>query len=579
MLEPVLIADDHPVARSRDLVRDPVLLIPGVVAAGLAIGWLGVQEQVSGTRVAADLALAWALVAASAVAMDRPRWRRARWLLAAGGFALLGADLAWSGSHPLWTLGLLLQGLWAVLLLQVVVSFPEGRPWSRPATVAIVAAYAAAFGGQLVGAFVGADSRDALSVAAHETFTDWVDSAQEISVVVLALAALVLVVRRLRILRSPARRAQGPPLVVAAVTLPMGIVWLSWVIATDGGTATLDTVGRAVAVAIPLGVVTGVVWSRLRRPATPELVVQLRTEPAASLRARLARALDDPTLDIVYRLDDGRYVDPDGRTVELPHGADRAVTSLIAGGQEVAAIVHDPALLDEPALVESVRAAAGLVLENERLAAEVRSQLSEVRASRGRIVAAGDAERQRIERDLHDGSQQRLVTLSVALGLEAARADARTADVLSRAQDEIEQAIGELRELARGIHPTLLRDQGLQAAVEALARRAALPVSVHGTVRDRQSEAVELAAYFVVSEALTNVVKHASATQATVLLEREPGTLRVTIVDDGVGGARVDPGSGLAGLVDRLDALDATLAVESPPGRGTTVRAELPCES
>src|SRR5207245_1041013 len=136
------------------------------------------------------------------------------------------------------------------------------------------------------------------------------------------------------------------------------------------------------------------------------------------------------------------------------------VTAVTAGGAEVAVLIHDPALLDEPALVESVRATAGLVLENERLAAVVRSQLAEVRASRGRIVAAADAERRRIERNLHDGAQQRLVTLSVALGLEASRADATAADVLSRAQDEVEQAIVELRELARGIHPTLLRGEG-----------------------------------------------------------------------------------------------------------------------
>jgi signal transduction histidine kinase len=250
-----------------------------------------------------------------------------------------------------------------------------------------------------------------------------------------------------------------------------------------------------------------------------------------------------------------------------------------AGGEEVAALVHDPVLLDEPALVESVRATAGLVLENERLAAEVRSQLTEVRASRGRIVTAADAERRRIERNLHDGAQQRLVTLSVALGLEATRADAAASDVLSRAQDEVEQAIAELRELARGIHPTLLRDEGLDAAVQALARRATLPVTVHGATRGRLPDPVELAAYFVVSEALTNVVKHASATDATVLLERKPDSLRVTVSDDGIGGARVTAQSGLAGLRDRLEALDATLVIESPPGEGTTVSAEFPCGS
>ena len=150
----------------------------------------------------------------------------------------------------------------------------------------------------------------------------------------------------------------------------------------------------------------------MHRSEASDLVVELRTEGAASLRERLARALGDPTLDVAYRLDDGRYVDSAGRPVELPRGTNRAVTPLTAEGEEIAALIHDPALLDEPALVESVRATAGLVLENERLAAEVRSQLAEVRASRARIVAATDAERRRIERNLHDGAQQRLVTLS-----------------------------------------------------------------------------------------------------------------------------------------------------------------------
>src|SRR5204862_3543833 len=244
-------------------------------------------------------------------------------------------------------------------------------------------------------------------------------------------------------------------------------------------------------------------------------------------------------------------------------------TGVTAGGDEVAVLIHDPALLDEPALVESVCATAALVLEIERLGAEVRSQLAEVRASRERIVSAADAERRRIERNLHDGAQQRLVTLSVALGLEASHVDAAAADVLSRAQDEVEQAIAELRDLARGIHPTLLRDEGLQSAVEALARRAPLPVGVRGAVSDRLPDPLELAAYFVVSEALTNVVKHASASEASVLLEREPDTLRVTVKDDGVGGAAMRPESGLAGLRDRLEALDATLFIESEAVRGT----------
>jgi signal transduction histidine kinase len=564
---------------SRAAVRDPVLLLPLAVAAGLAVGWLGMHEHVAGKRIAADLALSWALIAASLVVLERPRWRRARWLLAATPFVLLGADLEWASSHALWTSGFLLEGLWVALLVQLVVTFPEGRPWSRPARFVILAAYTLTLGGQLVGGLAAPDTRDVLSIASHPNVAHAIDRAQELSGVGVALVVLVLVVRRMHALGHPARRAQAPLLLAAAITALAALVWLGWVIATDARVPTLETIARAVSVTVPVGIVVGIGWSRLRRPQASDLVVELRSEAATTMRERLARALGDPTLDVAYRLGDGRYVEAGGRAIELPQRADRAVTAVAVRGEEIAALVHDPALLDEPALVESVRATAALVLENERLAAEVRSQLAEVRASRGRIVAAADAERRRIERNLHDGAQQRLVTLSVALGLEASRADRAAADVLSRAQDEVEQAIGELRELARGIHPTLLRDEGLTAAVKALARRAPLPVTVESSVRDRLTDPVELAAYFVVSEALTNVVKHASASEASVRLEREAATLRVTVTDDGVGGARITPESGLAGLRDRLEALDATLSIDSEANRGTTVCAFFSCGS
>jgi signal transduction histidine kinase len=563
---------------SRTLRGDPVFLLPVVVAASLAVGRLGLDGHVSGMRVAADLALSWALVAAALAVRERPRWRRAGWLLATASFAVLGGDLVWSASNVLWTLGFLLEGLWAALLAHLVLAFPDGRPWSRVAQIAISGAYVATLGGQLVGAFVDPSTRGVLGLAPHETVAHTVDRTQEITAIVVGLVVLVLVVRRLRVLGGPARRAQGPLLVAAAVTASSAASCLGWVIATDSVSPALETFVRAAAVSMPLGICAGIVWSRLRRPELSELVVEL-PRGAGGMRERLARALGDPTLEVAYRLADGRSVDATGRPVSLPDGTDRAVTAVTAGGEEIAALVHDPALLDEPALVESVRATAGLVLENERLAAEVRAQLAEVRASRGRIVTATDAERRRIERDLHDGAQQRLVTLSVALGLEAARADPSAADVLSRAQDDVEGALVELRELARGIHPTLLRDEGLEAAVEALARRAALPVTVRGTVGERLSDPIELAAYFVVSEALTNVAKHASATEASVLLERETAALQVTVVDDGIGGARVTPGSGLAGLRDRLEALDGTLTLESEAARGTTVRASIPCGS
>jgi hypothetical protein len=373
---------------SRDAVRDPVLLLPLAVAAGLAVGWLGVHDRVAGTRIAADLALSWALIAASLVVLERPRWRRARWLLAATPFALLGADLEWASSHVLWTLGFLLEGLWAAFLVQLVLTFPEGRPWSRVARIAVLAAYALTLGGQLVGVLVAPDTRDLLSVTSQPSVADALDRAQAILGVGVAVVVLFLALQRVHALGRPARRAQAPLLLAAAITALAGLAWLGWVIDTDARVPALETIARALAMTIPIGIVAGISWSQLRRPQASELVVELRSEAATTMRERLARALGDPTLDVAYRLDDGRYVNASGRPIELPQRADRAVTAVTAGGEEIAALLHDPVLLDEPALVESVRATAALVLENERLAAEVRSQLAEVRASRGRIVAA-----------------------------------------------------------------------------------------------------------------------------------------------------------------------------------------------
>jgi signal transduction histidine kinase len=566
-------------SQTRSALRDPVLVLPTVVAAGLGVGWLGVDAEASGTRIAVDLALAWSFVGASLLALGRARWRRARVLLSASAFALLAADLQWASSDGLWTLGFLLEALWLALLVQFVLTFPEGRPWSRAAQAVIAAAYATALGGQLAGVFFLPDSRDVLSVASHQTLADVIDRAQGILGIAIALAVVLLVGRRLLLLQGAARRAQAPLLAGAVLSVPTAVVWLVHHVATVEQAATLEMIDRGFALLVPLGLVAGVSWSRLRRSEASDLAVELRTEGAASLREQLARVLGDPTLDVAYRLDDGRYVDAAGEPLELPESPNRAITLVTAQGEEVAALVHDPALLDEPALVESVRATAGLVLENERLAAQVRAQLAEVRASRVRLVAATDAERRRLERNLHDGAQQRLVTLSIALGLAASRGDVANSEVLSGAQDEVEEAIAELRELARGIHPTILREEGLEAAVEGIARRTLLPVTVAGSVNDRLPDAVELAAYFLVSETLTNVVKHASASQATVRLERDGDVLRVVVADDGVGGARAAPDSGLAGLRDRLEALDGKLLVESEPGDGTSITAEIPCGS
>lgn len=227
------------------------------------------------------------------------------------------------------------------------------------------------------------------------------------------------------------------------------------------------------------------------------------------------------------------------------------------------------------------KTAARLALENQRLTQELQAQLDEVRASRTRIVEAGTAERQRLERNLHDGAQQQLVTLSLLLQLARTRPVARADDELTATLEEAGRlaraTLAEIRALAHGLHPAILSEEGLGGALEWLAQTAPVPVLVEAAPRERLSEPIEAAAYFVVSEALTNVAKYAHASKASVSAVRMNGTLTVEIRDDGVGGADAAGGSGLRGLADRVAALDGRFAVESPVGGGTCVRAVLPC--
>lgn len=566
--------------RPASVLRDPVLVLPLAVAAGLGVGWEGVRTGMPGGRVAVDLALCWSLVAASLIALQRSRWRRPRVLLALAGLAVLAADLQWFGSAAPWTLGLALEWVWLAVLVQLVLTFPDGRPWSRLARGSIVGGYVAAALGGLASVLVATDGDDALSLFPSESANETIGRVRFAVGSAVLLCTVCLVLWRLTTLAGAARRAQAPLLLGTALALPLLVgTFARQAVTGHNASVTAATTARGMTLLIPLGFVASIAWSRLRRTQAGELVVDLRTGGALTLRDRLARALGDSTLQLAYRLDDGRYVDESGEPVDIGEGRERVVTLLTASDEVVAALVHDPALLDEPALVESVRATAGLVLENERLAATVRAQLTEVRASRARLVAAGDEERRRIERDLHDGAQQRLVALCVSLGLAARHAEPALAETLLRAQDELEQAVADLRALARGIHPTLLREDGLDPALEALARRAPLPVSVEGSSGARLAPQLELAAYFVAMEALTNTVKHAGATSITISVRREPGLLRLQVSDDGLGGARVAPGGGLSGLRDRVEALDGSLVVEAGRTGGTSVVAELPCAS
>jgi signal transduction histidine kinase len=308
----------------------------------------------------------------------------------------------------------------------------------------------------------------------------------------------------------------------------------------------------------------------------------LTTRQAAGgpVREMLAESLGDRTLSIAYWLPDREtFVDEAGRPVDLPEpGSGRAWTAVERNGTRVAAIVHDAALDTGPELVHAAAAAAALALDNERLKADLRARVEELRVSRVRIVEAADAARRRLERDLHDGAQQQLVALALDLRLLKARVRGTEAEALvDGLAEKLAVALAELRELARGIHPAILTDRGLGPALEALAGRVPVPVLCEVEVDERLSAAIEAAAYFVVAEALTNVVKYAAATEVSVDVRRDGDTLMVAVDDDGGGGATIGRGTGLRGLQDRLSALDGTLSIQSPTGEGTHLRARIPC--
>jgi signal transduction histidine kinase len=275
------------------------------------------------------------------------------------------------------------------------------------------------------------------------------------------------------------------------------------------------------------------------------------------------------------------YVDSDGNPVSLPAPDSGRFTSPIGhDGAPVAAVIHGAALTGEDHLVQRVGAAVVLVLQNERLDAELRVRVAELRASRARIVEAGDQQRRRIERDLHDGAQQRLMALGINLRLARDRVHedpAAAIELLDTSLDELGEATAELRELARGIHPTVLTNRGLAAALNGLAGRSPVPVEILATPADRLPAPIESAVYFVVAEALTNAARYATAQRVTVAVSRYDGAVHVEVCDDGVGGANPADGSGLRGLNDRVAALDGGLEVASPKGEGTTVRVSLPC--
>ena len=506
----------------------------------------------------------------------------------------------WVAAGQVWLLGYLpleprglldvaiyvLGDLWAAVFIHLVVAYPSGRLADTFDRRLVGVAYGIAIGFKVLALVVGPEEcwpacGNPIRFLPSERAWDVLRYTAIAIVPVLFIAASIELSRHWRRAGVIGRRSLAPLLVAVplwSITVFAGYLADTFLDeAARDATHSLNPLGVIQDLLIPVAILIGAWRSQLARSNIATLAVELgRGVPVGRLRDVLAAALREPTLGLAFPAPTGSgFVDSDGRPVDVPDGPGRMATPVEANGEVLAVLIHDPAILDEDAgLLEAVGSVARLALANERLAAQVRAQLEEVSASRARIVEAADAERQRVERDLHDGAQQRL--LALAMRLDQARLSGQLdPQLLDAATAELRAAIAEVRDLSRGIHPPILSEAGLGPAIESLAERTPVPVVVDAP-EGRYASPVEAAAYFVVAESLTNVVRYAGATRVRVAIHEADGRLTVSVTDDGRGGADAGRGSGLRGLADRVGALGGSLAVDSPAGAGTTVTALLP---
>jgi signal transduction histidine kinase len=541
---------------------------------------------------AGTLVVGWGFIGVGLFAWARRPDNRVGMLMAATGFAWFVAGAGFSDLPLIFSIAAIFGSLFFVVVLHLLLAFPSGKLQSPFERRLVVFGYVLTTV-LLIPVWLFADPRqlecddcpeNVFLVDANESLVTTATSILNIAAVTLVVAVLVILVRRWRRATASQRRFLVPVYSAGVAVIVLLIVTVAL---QAGGLDRGALDGVWIASMVPFALVpymflfTLVRARMIQTGAVGELIARMGEAPRrGELRDELARALGDASLELVYWLpDDERFVDARGRSVELPApGSGRGVTRIERDGGLVAAIVHDAVILDKE--LDSIGAAAAMALENERLDAELRAKVAELRASRSRMLRIGLEERRRLERDLHDGAQQRLVSmaLNMRLARDRVREDPDAAErMLDGASAELDAALEELRELARGIHPAVLSDRGLDAALETLARRAPLPVELNRQAHERLPESIELAAYFVVSEALTNVAKYARASHATVNVARGNGRLLVEVADDGVGGADPTDGTGLRGLADRLAVIEGRLEVDSPPGGGTTVRARIPC--
>jgi signal transduction histidine kinase len=557
-------------------------------AAGVSLVWMAYQPASDGDPALWAFLRCWATltyITAGLIAWRRRPDSRLGPLMILAGFGTFLSFVVWSASDVLYTIGLALDIMPPVLFLHVFLAYPSGRLGSGVDRLVVAAAYGVA-GLTIPQMLLGlGGERNLLALYPATDAADFLQRAQLLAMSGLMLAGIgVLAWRRVTGPR-PLRRAFGWMVDAFAVGLLMIALLLSagsfqwadlqpWLRGP-----TFFVIGLA-----PIVFLVGLLQARLVRSSVGDLLVSIGANPGPMrLQDAVARTLRDPSVTIVYWVDElGEFADAEGNRVELLPEDGRSVTQVQRDGQTVAALVHDAALDDEPQLLAAVARAVGMAIENSQLQVELQARLADVRASRARIVTAGDAARKRLERDLHDGAQQRLVALSLAIRRAQNRLEPATdvalASSLEDASQLVRDALAELRELARGLHPAILTESGLPGALQALAGRSNAEVTIERVPEERLPAQVEATVYFMVSEALANVAKHAPSASAVIRVTRLPGRVEVEVADDGPGGAAARPGSGLQGLDDRLAAAGGGLLVLSETGAGTTVRGWMPLD-
>jgi signal transduction histidine kinase len=523
----------------------------GVAAEWIYFGWSDPGDWVP------DLAVGWTLIASGLVGWSRRPQSRSGALMTATGFAWFAANFTTTGLSSVDWLGDQALYLHRGPLVHLVLSYPRGRLAGRPGQAAVALGYVAAICPPIWRSQTGAIVLAGLLVAvAVEGYVSGVGRERRERLASLQATALLAVI----LTATAVVRLDVPTQAAADATL----------LAYEGALCVLA-----------IGLLAGLVLAPWERAPVTDLVVELGEARSGSLRDALARALGDPKLEVGYWVPNaGGFVDAAGRPLDISSpGSGRRVTRVEREGEPVAALVHDPAVLDDRALLDAVGAAARLAASNARLQAEVRARLAELDASRRRLVQAGDDERRRLEQRLRDSAERRLTLLRQVLerAQEGAGAGSQAGASLGRAEEQLEHTLEDLRELAAGLHPRDLSERGLGGALSSLAERSPIPVDL--VVPDeRVPDQIGAAAYFICAEALANVAKYASASRVAVSVRGVGGRLVVEVQDDGVGGADIGRGTGLRGLADRVEALGGTLGLDSPPGRGTRLTAELPLD-